>query len=244
MGNAHHADGLTEPSQTQVEHVVKPAAIGTLVLSEALISDPRCPVGMLSIIKDKLMSDPVNSCSIRMGDDGLFENIWKRLKGTQPASPDIVHAPRHASVEERADMTDRRTHGQLKAEIARRLEQKFDIALTRRRSYYEHRASDMRFIIAVSQFYPEYPSDYWYGYNTNQQSHLAEVEDGFFVLGCLDTGRAFAVPAADMNRMARHMNTTSRGHVNHHVFIRSEGERIFIYVNRDHPEFDIRHFEI
>jgi len=176
----------------------------------------------------------------------------------EEASPDIAHTPRHASREEHADMTDTRKHRidtrkhrtdtrtlrQLKAEIAKRLEQKFDIALTRRRSYYEHRASGRRFIIAVSQFYPENPSDYWYGYNTNQQSHLAEVEEGYFVLGCLDTGRAFAVPAVDMNRMARYMKTTSRGHVNHHVFIHSEGERIFIYINSYSPEFDIRRFEI
>ena len=141
-------------------------------------------------------------------------------------------------------MTDSRTHRQLKAEIAKRLEQTFGVALTRRRSYYEHRASGKRFIIAVSRFYGEPSADYWYGYNTNQQSHLAEVEEGYFVLGCLDTGRAFAVPATEMNRMARHMNTTSRGYVNHHVFIRSEGERIFIYINRDQPELDIRRFEI
>ena len=158
----------------------------------------------------------------------MFRNIWKRLKVKQTASPDIAHAPHHSSREEHVDMADTRTHHQLKAEIAERLERKFGISLTRRRSHYEHRGSSRRFIIAVSQFYREYPSDYWYGYNTNQQSHLAEVEEGYFVLGCLDTGRAFAVPMEDMDKMARHMNTTSRGHVNHHVFIRSEGARIFI----------------
>ena len=145
-----------------------------------------------------------------MEDNGLFKNIWKRLKVKQTASPDIAYAPHHSSREEHAEMADTRTL-QLKAEIAKRLERKFGISLARRRSYYEHRGSSRRFIIAVSQFYREYPSDFWYGYNTNQKSHLAEGEGGFFVLGCLDSSRAFAVPVVEMNRMARLMNTTIRG---------------------------------
>jgi hypothetical protein len=68
--------------------------------------------------------------------------------------------------------------------------------------------------------------------------------DSYFVLGFLDTGRAFAVPVAEMNKMAQYMNLTKRGYINHHVNIRLRGKRVFIYINDDCPEFDILHFEI
>ena len=189
----------------------------------------------------------------------MFRNIRKRLKTKQRAEPDFGHAPHRTSTKQDADIGDapRRTRReekddmtttpslrQVKDEIATRLEKTFDISLTRRRSYYEHLASGCRYIIAVSKRYRDMPQDYWYGYNSNQQSHLAEGEDGYFVLGFLDSGRAFAVPVAEMNRMARLMNTTIRGHVNHHVNVRLRGNRVFIYINNDHPEFDIRRFEI
>ena len=136
---------------------------------------------------------------------------------------------------------------EVKAEIGRRLSRKFEIPLTRRRSCLEHVESGRRFIVAVSRFYGG-PSDYWYGYHTKQQSLLAEVEEGYFVLGCLDTGRAFAVPADEMNRIAQRMKYTlylgDKENKRYHVFIRTMGERVFIHINNDNPDFDIRQFEI
>jgi hypothetical protein len=174
----------------------------------------------------------------------VFKNILERVKHVLQMPLHFFRASRRTREEEHIDMTDTFSHQQLKAEIVKKLEEKFGVTLMRRRSYFEHLASGRRFIIAVSKRYKDMPQDYWYGYNSNQQSHLVGGADSYFVLGFLDTGRAFAVPVAEMNKMARYMNTTKRGYVNHHVNIRLRGKRVFIYINDDCPEFDILHFEI
>ena len=136
---------------------------------------------------------------------------------------------------------------EVKAEIGRRLSRQFGVPLTRKGSYLEHAESGRRFIIVVSKRHLG-PTDYWYGYHTEQQSRLVRAKEGYFVLGCLDTGRAFAVPADEMNRIAQRMKYTlylgDKENKRYHVFIRTMGERVFIHINNDNPDFDIRQFEI
>jgi hypothetical protein len=103
----------------------------------------------------------------------VFKNILERVKHALQMPLHFFRASKRTREEEHIDMTDTFSHQQLKTEIVERLEEKFGVTLMRRRSYFEHLANGRRFIIAVSKRYKDMPQDYWYGYNSSQQSHLA-----------------------------------------------------------------------
>ena len=75
---------------------------------------------------------------------------------------------------------------------------------------------------------------------------LGEAKKGFFVLGCADTNKAFAIPVDVMNDIASEMLTTSpngdESKKYHHVVIRYEEGRHFIFAHPTKRELDINEF--
>lgn len=134
-----------------------------------------------------------------------------------------------------------------KTEIAAAVSKKFDVPLTRNRSSFENAESGLRFSVAVSKLYDR-RDKYWYAYHTRQKKYLADSDAGFFILGCLDTRKAFVIPLAEMNRFAADMLTTTpkgdASKIYHHVVIRQEDGRHFIYVHPTQSEFDIGMYEL
>jgi len=143
--------------------------------------------------------------------------------------------------------TDKDKIDAFKIEIARRIARKFEANLIRNRSSFEDPQQNLRFAVAVSKIY-ERRDKYWYAYHTRQKDYLSEAASGFFVLGCLDTERAFAIPVGHMNKYAEGMlTTTPKGDASklyHHVVIRYEDNKHFIYVHPTQSEIDIEEFEL
>jgi hypothetical protein len=49
---------------------------------------------------------------------------------------------------------------------------------------------------------------YWYAYHPVWDAFLGEGESGYFVLGCMDLDRAFALPVTTLRQQLPHLNTT------------------------------------
>ena len=85
-------------------------------------------------------------------------------------------------------------------------------------------------------------------HHPRQISFLGEAKEGFFVLGCVDTEKAFAIPVSVMNDIASEMLTTSPNGDDskkyHHVVIRQEEGRDFIFAHPTKRELGIDEFLI
>ena len=142
----------------------------------------------------------------------------------------------------RTVVTDRNQIEQLKVEIADKLSKKFSVSFNRNRSMFENDEAGLRFAVAVSKPY-ERRDKYWYAYHPRQIHFLDGADSGYFVLGCSDTGDSFAIPREVKNDIAQDMLTTSpNGNEEkkyHHVVVRHEDERYFIYAHPTKKELSI-----
>ena len=145
----------------------------------------------------------------------------------------------------RTVVTDRNQIEKLKVGIASRLAERFFMRFNRNRSMFENDENGIRFAIAVSKPY-ERRDRYWYAYHPRQMNFLGEAKEGFFVLGCADTNKAFAIPVDVMNDIASEMLTTSpngdESKKYHHVVIRHEEGRYFIFAHPTKRELGIDKF--
>ena len=147
----------------------------------------------------------------------------------------------------RTVVTDKDKIDTFKVEIAKRISRNFEVNLIRNRSSFEDLNKNLRFAVAVSKVYDR-RDKYWYAYHTRQREYLSKASSGFFVLGCLDTAKAFAIPVEKMNNCAQYMlTTTPKGNeakLYYHVVIRYEDNRHFIYVHPNQSKIDIEEFEL
>ena len=122
---------------------------------------------------------------------------------------------------------------------------KFSASFSRNRSSFE--AESIRFSVAVSKQY-ERRDKYWYAYHPRQKDFLSDSSESYFVLGCLDERKAFAIPFQEMNEIAEEMLTTSpKGDESkkyHHVVIREDNGRYYIFAHPTKNEMNINDFEI
>lgn len=134
---------------------------------------------------------------------------------------------------------------EFKVDIAKRMADKFSASFSRNRSSFE--AESIRFSVAVSKQY-ERRDKYWYAYHPRQKDFLSDSSESYFVLGCLDERKAFAIPFQKMNEIAEEMLTTSpKGDDSkkyHHVVIREDNGRYYIFAHPTKNEMNINDFEI
>ena len=152
-----------------------------------------------------------------------------------------------ATREARSVITDRNQIELLKVKIAQQLSERFSMQFNRNRSMFENDGAGLRFAVAVSKPYDR-KDKYWYAYHPRQVKFLGEVDQGYFVLGCIDTQQAFAIPVEVMNDIAQEMLTTSpngdESKKYHHVVIRKEEGRHFIYAHPTKRELSIDEFSV
>jgi hypothetical protein len=70
---------------------------------------------------------------------------------------------------------------------------------------------ELRVCCAVSKRYESDYQPYWYAYHPKWDAFLAEAEEGFFVLSCMDRNEAFAVPYSWLVANKRNLNMTENG---------------------------------
>ena len=138
----------------------------------------------------------------------------------------------------------------LKILIAEKISEKYNLNLKGTDSSLENSSKSHRFVLSVSRFRNDRVDKYWYRYDRRHIDYLSEVNHGYFVLGCLDSKKSFAIPKKDMDKLEKTMKKTidkdsSQGQEYHyHVFVRLENDRHYIYIHNPKQEFDISEFEI
>lgn len=135
----------------------------------------------------------------------------------------------------------------LKGEICERFSEKLSIPFTRRTaSKFENKNHGVRLVISVSKRY-EITSDlYWYGFNESQIDYLDQARQGYFIIGFLDSERAFAIPHEKMKEMAKEMHYTKhQSGKNYHVHVRfHKGREVIGGLRSDNKIFEFLKFEI
>ena len=69
----------------------------------------------------------------------------------------------------------------------------------------------LRVCCAVSKRYEGDYQPYWYAFHPNWDRFLAEGQDSYFVLSCMDRNEAYAVPYSVVNENKKNLNKTDRG---------------------------------
>jgi hypothetical protein len=64
---------------------------------------------------------------------------------------------------------------------------------------------------AVSKRYKRDYQPYWYALHPKWLEFMRSVNEGFFVLGCMDRNEAYALPLAFIEQILEAMNTTEKG---------------------------------
>ena len=134
---------------------------------------------------------------------------------------------------------------EFKQDVLNKMSKKFGVDFDRNRSLFY--SDKVRFCVTVSKGYNE-TNKYWYAYHTRQKDFLNETDDSFFVVGCLDVQKAFAIPKKRIDEIATGMTTSipngDESKKYHHVYVREESGRYFIYAPLTKQELDINEFEI
>lgn len=78
--------------------------------------------------------------------------------------------------------------------------------IAKSRALYRDVSNAVRTCCSISKRYPR--GTYWYAYHPRWDHFLAEAEQGFFVLGCVDRSVAYALPRAFMRDVVDKLYTT------------------------------------
>ena len=143
--------------------------------------------------------------------------------------------------------SDREAIKELKMDIARRIEKKYNITLMQKKgALFESHPKGSRFFIVVSKLYEIGSIPYWYTYHTGQMRLLEEADNAFYVIGCLDNRKSFILPVSYINNLTENMQSSKyqNGNEGFHIRLKKESERYFIYTQKNRKENDIREFEL
>lgn len=142
--------------------------------------------------------------------------------------------------------TNRNQDEAFKQTIIDKMKRKLGVKFKRKRTSFD--GGNKRFVISVSKFYETGQYQYWYAYSLKQKDFLGEAEEAYFILGCPNLERAFAIPVKDMDEFSVNMHsyTPKDGESEkfYNVYVKNEGARYFIYASPTKAEFDINKFEI
>ena len=79
------------------------------------------------------------------------------------------------------------------------------------RTLYWSSDKKIRTCCAVSKRYQIDYQPYWYAFHPNWDRFLAEGEDSFFILACMDQNEAYAVPHSWITANKKNLNVTEKG---------------------------------
>ncbi len=103
---------------------------------------------------------------------------------------------------------------------------KFDsVLLKKTRATYWSTDHSIRFVCTISKRY-EKGSDYWYAFHPSWHDFLKEGVAGYFVLGCSDLQRAFAIPLSELERLLpKFSTTTTKGETYWHILLNETSQK-------------------
>lgn len=80
--------------------------------------------------------------------------------------------------------------------------------IANKRAQYWSGDKKVRVVCPVSKLYEK--GNYWYAFHPRQQHFLADAERGYFMLGCVDSDIAYAIPNKKIVELLPYLNTTPK----------------------------------
>jgi hypothetical protein len=116
--------------------------------------------------------------------------------------------------------------------------------LQKSRAQYWNPARDVRAVCSISKrYHGKNQNPYWYAYHPQWDSFLGEVTRGFFILGCMDLDRAFAIPRQTLIQILPRLHQTQREQGAYwHIHLTEEAGKLAILVPGPYPDLEIEQF--
>lgn len=114
----------------------------------------------------------------------------------------------------------------------------------------KHRSADgkVRAAVAVSKRYEERAGNpYWYGYHRQWDEFLGDGQDSYFVVGCMDTDKAFAIPKSVLTPLLPSLHTTTRSGVGQsywHIHLSEKNGQLVMLLPKGVGDFDLTPYTI
>jgi hypothetical protein len=99
-----------------------------------------------------------------------------------------------------------------------------------------------RAVCTVSKRYARRAAQYWYGYSAEWRKFLAEGQKSFLVFGCVDRDSAYAVPAAELEKIIDDLHQTPEIHW--HVILDENETGGLDLVPRSGPRIPLNKYEL
>jgi len=95
--------------------------------------------------------------------------------------------------------------------------------ITHKRSQFWSADKKLRAVCPVSKLYPT--GYYWYAFHPTQQTFLAEAQQGFLTLACIDHPYAYAIPYSEIEEIIPFLNKTEKeGRHYWHIHLQPVGD--------------------
>jgi hypothetical protein len=125
----------------------------------------------------------------------------------------------------RQEHTSREVLAELRAKMIGAISSKCVPLVKKSRALYWSADKTVRAAVSVSKKY-ESGNYYWYAYRPDWDTFLAEAAQGFYVLGCVGTDYAFAIPFDWIHSRLKYLHTTERDGGGHwHIYVYSDANR-------------------
>ncbi len=73
---------------------------------------------------------------------------------------------------------------------------------------------------SISKLYPKNPNPYWYGLNFNHFEKMKKIGGGYYIFGCMQHNKAYAIPLKVIEENIEHLNYTKTSSAFYwHIFI-------------------------
>jgi hypothetical protein len=104
-------------------------------------------------------------------------------------------------------------------------------------------AGDLRVTCAVSKRYDNDYQPYWYALHPTWVEFLKEGKNSYFILGCMDRDKAYAVPFSEVATLLPSLNQTEKGDRSYwHVALNLDGDALKWNVSQIGSKLDLQKY--
>ncbi len=143
------------------------------------------------------------------------------------------------------DFTEGKLVAEKRSSILAQFENSHGVKLIKRSRGAMYSTSDERFraVCTISKRYEEAKDPYWFGYAHRWREFLMAADDGYLLLGGMDIGFAFAIPASTLEKKLTEFNTTdNKVGMWWHIHIRHLENQKYVIVSRTGEHLDLTPF--
>ncbi len=183
--------------------------------------------------------------------DNIIDVIFTAAKdveaGAEESSPITETPAKLASSEEiyKQDHTPRDVLDEVRKEALSALAKRENTNLiAHKRAQFWSVDKKIRAVCPVSKLYDT--GYYWYAFHPHQESFLSEADNGFLVLGCVDSEYSYAIPYQIVSKILPHLNKTEKTDRTYwHIHLQpSENGKYYLLVPKKGEKLDLEPYKL